>query len=244
MNEIYANLFDRNRLTTVAPFSPLLGVTSRLFAVSHDGRFIFSGGHWDRSLRIYSLHKSKTINSIIGHTDIITCLALDSTGFLLVTGSRDTTCIIWYLSLSHDHDTASSIHPERTLHGHTDEISCVCVSSEFDLVVSGSFDGTCNIHTIEQGIYLRTLRPTDPLNHPVVNIRLSDERHILLQVENDQTHLYLYSINGDLIRMRKFEYNIVDMLISDQYIILAVNHDQIVEKPAVASRVIIKDLFQ
>ena len=236
--------FNRNRLTTIAPFSPLIGVTSRLFTVSYDGRFIFSGGHWDRSLRIYSLHKSKTINSVIGHTDIITCLALDSTGFVLVTGSRDCTCVIWHLSLSHDHDIASFIHPQRTLHGHTDEISCVCVSSELDLVVSGSFDGTCNIHTIEHGIYLRTLRPTIPLNHPIVNLKLSDERHILIQVENDQTHLFLYSINGHLIRTRRFDYSIVDVLISDQYIIIAVNHNQVLERSAVASRVIIKDLFQ
>ncbi|CAF0892895.1 unnamed protein product [Rotaria sordida] len=248
---------EKNRLTTVVPFSSSINITSRLFALSHDGKFIFSGGHWDWSLCIYSLTKSKTISSIIYHTDIITCLALDSTGYILVTGSRDTTCVIWYLSLNdnrhhiniNDQDLTSIITPTMILNGHTAEITCVCVSSELDLVVSGSLDGTCNIYTIEHGIYVRTLRPTDANNDPVVNLKLSDERHILVQTTNEDTHLFLYSINGYLIRTRKFEYHIVDMLLSDQYIILAVNdHSTSKEKTDSTSsniaRIIIKDMFE
>jgi WD40 repeat protein len=250
----YFYLFHRNRVTTSAPFSPSMEITSRLFAVSHDAKFVFSGGHWDWSLRVYSLFKSKTINSIVRHTDIITCLTLDSTGYILVTGSRDTTCVIWNLSLNDnrniinitEQDTTSLITPEMTLHGHTAEVTCVCVSSELDLVVSGSLDGTCNIHTIEQGIYIRTLKPTDEAFDPIVNLKLSDERHILVQTENDETHLFLYSINGSLIRTRKFEYRVVDMLLSDQYILLAVNHNSLSESTSasIASRIIIKDLFE
>ena len=231
-------------MTTVSPFSPGIDIDSRLFAVSHDGKFIFSGGHWDRSLRIYSLLKSKPIYSIIHHTDVITCLALDSTGYILVTASSDTTCVIWNVSPTNDQDLASFIHPERTLCGHTEDVTCVAVSSELDLVVSGSLDGTCNVHTIEHGIHLRTLRPTGDRNHPVMNLRLSEERHILIQTKDSDSFLFLYSINGVLIRTRKFEYNIVDMLLSDQYIILAVNHHPSVDQSAVASRVIIKDLFE
>jgi WD40 repeat protein len=240
--------FYRNRLTATAPFSPSIDVSSRLFAVSHDAKYVFSGGHWDFSLRIYSLFKSKTISSIIRHTDLITCLTLDSTGYILVTGSRDATCIIWHLSFN-DQDTPSLITPEMTLYGHTAEITCVGVSSELDLVVSGSLDGTCNIYTVEQGIYVRTLRPTNGSNDPIVNLRLSDERHILIQTENEETHLFLYSINGFLIRTRKFEFHVVDMLLNDQYIILAVNYNSISEQKtesssSVAARVIIKDMFE
>jgi hypothetical protein len=79
-----------------------------------------------------------------------------------------------------------------------------------------------------------------------MNLKLSDERHILIQTEKDDTYLFLYSINGYLIRTRKFEYHIVDMLLSDQYIILAVNHNLLSEQStsSVAARVIIKDLFE
>jgi WD40 repeat protein len=249
-------IFLRNRVTTTAPFSPSINATSSLFAVSHDAKYIFSGGHWDCSLRIYSLLKTKTISSNVRHTDIITCLTLDSTGYILVTGSRDATCIIWQWSFNdnrniniNDQDTTSLITPEITLYGHTDEITCVGVSSELDLVVSGSLDGTCNIYTLGHGVYIRTLRPTGDSCDPIVNLKLSDERHILVQTERDDTHLFLYSINGHLIRTRKFEFHVVDMLLHDQYIILAVNYNSISEHKtelasSVAARVIIKDMFE
>ncbi|CAF4116210.1 unnamed protein product [Rotaria sp. Silwood2] len=249
--------FEKNRLTTAASLSSSINITSHLFALSHDGKFIFSGGHWDWSLCIYSLAKSKTISSIIYHTDIITCLALDSTGYILVTGSRDRTCVIWYLSLNDnrhiinisDQDPTSIITPEMALYGHTAEITCVCVSSELDLVVSGSLDGTCNIYTLEHGIYVRTLRPTDTNCDPIVNLKLSDERHILVQTKDKDTHLFLYSINGYLIRTRKFDYHVVDMLLCDQYIILAVNHHPTLKenpesKESFAAKIVIKDMFE
>jgi WD40 repeat protein len=198
------------------------------------------------------------ISSIIHHTDIITCLTLDSTGYILVTGSRDTTCVIWNLSLTDDYrnltntieqeTTNALLSPAITLYGHTSEVTCICVSIELDLVVSGSLDGTCNIHTVEHGIYVRTLRPT--IGDPIINLQLSNERHILIQTEKDETYLFLYSINGCLIRTRKFEYEVVDMILSDEHIVLAVNHlpsNKNIKKEStniIAARVIIKDMFE
>ncbi|CAF1245717.1 unnamed protein product [Adineta ricciae] len=238
---------QKNRLTTIAPFALSIDITSRLFAVSHDAKYIFSGAHWDRSLRTYSISKTKSIHSITRHTDIITCLTLDSTGYILITGSRDTTCIVWYLSFNdnrhvHDQEPTSFLTPERILYGHSAEVTCLAVSSELDLVVSGSLDGTCNIHTLEHGTYVRTLRPTEE-NDPIVNLKLSDERHILVQTEKNDTYLFLYSINGHLIRTRKFEYQVIDMILSDQYIVLAVNHQKNDPTSGMA-RIIIKDLFE
>ncbi|CAF5014839.1 unnamed protein product, partial [Rotaria sp. Silwood1] len=247
-----------NRHIIAAPFSPSLEIKSHLFAVSHDAKFVFSGGHWDWSLRVYSLLKSKMTSSLIHHTDIITCLTLDSTGYILVTGSRDTTCVIWNISLQDDHhlnnlndqESNSFLTPDITLYGHTSEVTCICVSTELDLVVSGSLDGTCNIHTVEHGIYIRTLRP---IGDRIVNLQLSNERHILIQTEKDDTHLFLYSINGSLIRTRRLEYKIVDMLLSDQHIVLAVNHVPLLQQTndttnkestsLIAARIVIKDMF-
>ncbi|RUS76849.1 hypothetical protein EGW08_015382, partial [Elysia chlorotica] len=76
-------------------FTPGLRVSSKLFAVSHDARLLFSGGFWDNSLQVYNLAKAKLINHIVRHIDVVTCLALDSCGRHLVTGSRDTTCMVW-----------------------------------------------------------------------------------------------------------------------------------------------------
>ena len=247
---------ERNRHIIAAPFSPLLDVNSRLFAVSHDAKFIFSGGHWDWSLRVYSLLKSKMITSLIHHTDVITCLTLDSTGYILVTGSRDTTCVIWnlaltdYRNLTHPNDQESNalLSPAITLYGHTSEITSLCVSIELDLVVSVSLDGTCNIHTVEHGIYIRTLRPS---TDPIFNLQLSNERHLLIHTKSDETHLFLYSINGQVIRTKKLEYQIVDMILTDEHIVLAVNHSSPMKSTqkdstthAVAARIIIKDIYE
>jgi WD40 repeat protein len=195
------------------------------------------------------------ISSIIHHTDIITCLTLDSTGYILVTGSRDTTCVIWNLSLSdyrnftntNEQESNELLSPAITLYGHTNEITSLSVSIELDLVVSGSLDGTCNIHTVEHGIYIRTLKPN---NDPIINLQLSNERHLLIQTEKDETHLVLYSINGNLIRIKKLEYQVIDMILSDQHIILAVNHiplNKINNKESnhnIVARIIIKDIFE
>ena len=151
-------------------------------------------------------------------------------------------------------EAASMISSHRTLYGHEREVTCVCVSSELDLVVSGSIDGTCNIHTVEHGAYVRTLRPTGAINDSIVNVKLSDERHILVQTEKEDTHLFLYSINGDLIRTRKFDFQVVDILLYEQYILLAVNNCPSVDPKlgsptkelplSAAARIIIKDLFE
>lgn len=49
------------------PFSPGVEVTAHLFVVSHDGKLLFSGGHWDNSLRVTSLVKGKTVGQHIRH---------------------------------------------------------------------------------------------------------------------------------------------------------------------------------
>ncbi|CAF5113243.1 unnamed protein product, partial [Rotaria magnacalcarata] len=251
-------MINTNRHIIAAPFFPSLEINSRLFAVSHDAQFVFSGGHWDWSLRVYSLIKAKMISSLIHHSDIITCLTLDSTGSILVTGSRDTTCVVWNISSGdsrnsnniNDQESSSFISPAVTLYGHTSAITCLHVSTELDLVVSGSLDGTCNMHTVEHGVYVRTLRP---IGDPIINIQLSTERHILIQTEKDDTHLFLYSINGGFIRNRKLDYHVIDMLLSEKHIVLAVNHvtsSQQTNKKlnkesarVVAARIIIKDMF-
>lgn len=243
----------RNRLDLTIPFSSQIDINSRLFAVSPDDRFIYSGGHWDWSLGIYSLSKSKTISSFIYHTDIITCVALDSTGYTLVTGSRDTTCVIWNLSIDNE-DESISVTSTKSLYGNQSTINCVAVSSELDLVASGSQDGISMIFTIDYGQCLRILEPTGDRYDPIVNLKLSTDRYILLQTQKDDTHLFLYSINGQLIRTRKFDYSIVDLVLTEQYIIVAVNQSSALDvregfisdqtKPIEAARIIIKDLFE
>jgi hypothetical protein len=57
----------RTRKKLLGPFHPSLPLSSHLFVVSHDAKFLFSGGYWDSSLRVYSLAKSKTVASVRRH---------------------------------------------------------------------------------------------------------------------------------------------------------------------------------
>ena len=65
--------FCRTRKTLAGPFAPEFKITSKVFMVSHDAKLVFSGGHWDNSLRVYSIAKNKTVAHIVRHMDIVTC---------------------------------------------------------------------------------------------------------------------------------------------------------------------------
>ena len=62
------------------PFAPGLKVTPLLFAVSHDAKLLFSGGHWDNSVRVYSMSKQKMVAHIVQHTGRSTQVTVQHTG--------------------------------------------------------------------------------------------------------------------------------------------------------------------
>lgn len=144
-----------------------MNLHSQMFAVSLDGRYIYTAGCWDNSLKVISVSRGKSVASITKHMDIITCIALDNCGSYIVTGSKDCTCIIWSISnctvnttstfanptpttpthhMDHHAIGHSQINtnnnltprPVNTLYGHDKSISCVAIFTELDMVVSGS----------------------------------------------------------------------------------------------------------
>lgn len=202
------------------------GTSGQALAVAPDGKLLFSGGHWDGSLRVTTLPRGKLLNQLSRHlgmsspgagegetgrcgmgfpvglgrvqqhccphppscADVVTCLALDTCGIYLISGSRDTTCMVWRLlqqvcipdqksaCLAGDFRAAllsflspyycaslglgQSLHlpesqaspgfpqgglsaglapkPVQVLYGHEAAVSCVAISTELDMAVSGS----------------------------------------------------------------------------------------------------------
>jgi len=49
------------------PFSPGVDISAQVLVVSNDGRLLFSGGHWDCSLRVTQLGKGKLVGRICRH---------------------------------------------------------------------------------------------------------------------------------------------------------------------------------
>uniref|UniRef100_K7FGC5 Neurobeachin-like protein 2 n=1 Tax=Pelodiscus sinensis TaxID=13735 RepID=K7FGC5_PELSI len=211
------------------PFAPGLEITSKLFVVSYDAKLLFSGGHWDNSVRVTSLTKGKLIGQHVRHMDIVTCLAIDFCGIHLISGSRDTTCMIWQIVQQGGVPTGLAPKPLQILYGHTDEVSSVSISTELDMVVSGARDSTVIIHTIGKGQYMRTLRPPceSSLLLTVPNLAVSSEGHIVVHTSiegktslKDKNALHLYSVNGKYLGSESLKEEVSDMCVTGEYIVM------------------------
>uniref|UniRef100_A0A8D3DCA9 Neurobeachin-like protein 2 n=1 Tax=Scophthalmus maximus TaxID=52904 RepID=A0A8D3DCA9_SCOMX len=211
------------------PFAPGVEVTTGLFVVSHDGKLLFSGGHWDNSLRVTSLVKGKTVGQHIRHMDIVTCLSTDHCGIHLISGSRDTTCMVWQVLQQGGSPVGLCPKPVQVLYGHTDEVVSVSISTELDMAVSGSRDGTVIIHTVRRGQYMRCLRPPCDSSLPlsILHLAVSWEGHLLVHTclegkatLKDKNALHLYSVNGKHLCSEPLKEQLTDMCVSGEYVVI------------------------
>ncbi|XP_059178496.1 neurobeachin-like protein 1 [Physella acuta] len=224
-------------------FSPGLKITAKLFVVSHDAKLLFSGGHWDNSLQVYNLVRPKVINHIVRHIDIITCLALDNCGRHLVTGSRDTTCMVWEIIQQAGVSVNLSNKPLQTLYGHDSEVTAVHISTELDLVVSASKDGTVILHTVHKGHYTMTLRAPSQMGWTldIPLMAVSDTGQIVLYCvemekqagegrkrQQERHCLHLYSVNGKHLFSEPLQHSLGDMCMSGDHLVLGNDAGQLI----------------
>lgn len=138
-------------------------------------------------------------------------------GSVVVTGSRDTTVMVW--DIEHTSNTgmarriSSSIRdslgekyyrnkpdsvvisdkPRHVLCGHDDAITAVAIRTELDIVVSGSKDATCIFHTLRSGRYVRSVR--HPNRCSITNLKVS-QHGLVVVYSHDDLSLHVCSING------------------------------------------------
>jgi len=263
------------------PFAHDIIMNPKLFATSKDGKYLFTCGHWDNSFKLSSIDSMKVIRSIIAHDDVVTCLALSEDGKVLVTGSRDTTVNSWDIdfgsgsSSNYNPNTFSSSNysitipkkPSNIFYGHDSDITTVAVNREYDLLISGSKDGTCIIHSLRSGSYVRTLKlssssssnttstfaasssvspsPSSTLSPIQVsvseigtsalnstNTAVSIPTHIFITTEGNfliaadragEQELHLYSINGKRLKRAILKQKIEHMIVTkdDKFIVTA-----------------------
>ncbi|XP_030380341.1 neurobeachin-like protein 1 isoform X2 [Scaptodrosophila lebanonensis] len=240
----------KNRKRVFGPFHPSQSPHSQMFAVSTDGKLLYAGGIWDNALRVYNLNKGKAIASVTRHLDIITCLALDNCGSYLVTGSRDCTCIIWSLQSNQQSgsqpnsipvhaltgqshlqaitqlNTQNSFSPKplTVLYGHDDTISSVAIYTELDLVVSGSLDGTVNVYTLQEGQFVRTLKPIGCTEScvQISFLTVSYHGHIAFSALDDTSHsVHVYSINGVSLGSKYVSGRVTGLATASDYLVVA-----------------------
>ncbi|KAL7977800.1 hypothetical protein Chor_010752 [Crotalus horridus] len=163
------------------PFAPGAELSSKTLVVSHDGKLLFSGGHWDNSLRVTSLSKGKVIGHINRHIGRDPCV----------------------------------------LYGHEDEVTCVGISTELDMAVSGSKDGTILVHTIRRGQFMMSLKPPCECSLPVTisNLVVGHQGQIVVQTV-DKFALHLYSVNGKHLSSVPLDEQVTSMCVTEDFVVL------------------------
>lgn len=169
--------------------------------------FLVSCGNWENSFHVTSLTDGRVVQSIRHHKDVVSCVAVTADSSILATGSYDTTVMVWdILRMKTPEKRVKNMHaealrkdivladaPSHILCGHDDIITCLYVSTDLDIVISGSKDGTCVFHTLREGRYIRSLK--HPSGSAVSKLAASHHGRIVLYGDDDLS-LHLYSING------------------------------------------------
>jgi hypothetical protein len=193
--------------------------SSAVVAVTCDKETI-TGGHVDGSLKLISPDGAKTIETASGHLAPVTCLALSPDSNYLVTGSRDTTVILWRIhrtGSSHKKNatepppttpptprsplssSASSLSetkrrriegPMHVMRGHLGEVTCCSVSPDLGLVASSSNTSGALLHSLRTGRLMRQLDVAEA--HAIC---LSSQGIILVWNESKKT-LSTFTVNG------------------------------------------------
>lgn len=146
---------DGEKLTT------LKGHEGGVWALKYDleTNFLITAGT-DRSIRIWDLSTFKCGYVFKGHTSTVRCLELSSNnkfGKFILSGSRDSNIMVWKLPLKANHENDEElvynvfhVNPYYlgTLKGHSDSVRSMSVHK--NILVTGSYDGTCRIWNISE----------------------------------------------------------------------------------------------
>jgi WD40 repeat protein len=166
-------------------------VSNQLFSLTSDGKHVVSAGHWDNTFRITSVETGRVVAVVNQHKDVVTCVDVSLKNTMIVSGSKDTTVMVWYEEKGITFGTFDK--PRNVLFGHADEVTCVSANAGMDVIVSGSLDGTCIVHTLRKGRYVRSIN--HPNNYPIDLIAVSNSGDIVMYSEKDLS-LHMFSING------------------------------------------------
>lgn len=202
--------------------------------------FLVSCGNWENSFQVISLNDGRMLQSIRQHKDVVSCVAVTADGSILATGSYDTTVMVWEVlpvraterrvrntqEVSRKEYIISET-PFHILCGHDDIISCLYISVELDIVISGSKDGTCVFHTLREGRYVRSIY--NPSGSALSKLVASRHGRIVFYSDDDLS-LHLYSINGKHLAASESSgrLNCVELSRCGEFLVCAGDQGQIV----------------
>jgi hypothetical protein len=157
-------------------------------AILNNGRLLAHGGYWDGRLTIQKTNENESPSHLQNHYNTITCLVVDSTEKLAITGSKDGDCLVWHID--NDYWKARWHYID-----HEDTITGACISNELGLFSTCSLDGSCNIYSLRKGRLMRVIRLPESTGINMVAFSTAAPCKVLLFSSEENT-LYSYSVNG------------------------------------------------
>ena len=198
------------RKAEIAP-SRLATSAKDMLVSAEASSMLVSCGYWDNAVKVHSTDGSKLLCSADGgHRGAIRCLAIGDDGGFMVSGGEDATCRVWVVdhadmavalsdgyvqtALGGSHDRDQLLSCCHVLWGHDTAISCVAVSSDLDVTVSGSLGGLICVHTVRRGKFIRSFQPSSSSAAGVRKLAL--EMHGNMAAHTQDGGLHVYTING------------------------------------------------
>ncbi|SMN18027.1 similar to Saccharomyces cerevisiae YJL112W MDV1 Peripheral protein of the cytosolic face of the mitochondrial outer membrane, required for mitochondrial fission [Maudiozyma saulgeensis] len=126
-----------------------------------------STGYNDYTIKIWDLSRYKEMGRLEGHTDLISCMEMNSKYSMLITGSKDSTLKLWDIDAAtqpyvirdkNDSDPLDLTNASCCVHtfeAHVDEVTCLSINS--NTLVTGSQDRTVRIWDLMTGNCVQTL---------------------------------------------------------------------------------------
>jgi len=89
------------------------------------------------------------------------------------------------------------------------------------MAVSGSLDGTVNVHTIKEGQYIRTVEPPQAgIERSITQLTLSDKGHVIFTAEEkDNFSMHVYTINGEEVGLSYNPFAFTALSITEDYVV-------------------------
>ena len=149
--------------------------------------------------------------TISGHSNVVTCLALSNDGNTMISGSKDTTVMIWNVNTNKNTWLNNNAVPKHILYGHDDEINCIVYDCYLDIIISGANDGVVLVHTASNGQFLRTISESNA--KPVLWIGICNN-HLYSIIIYSKNQIKKYAINGRLLNKIDINERLLSLILS------------------------------
>ncbi|XP_043641336.1 WD repeat and FYVE domain-containing protein 3 [Drosophila teissieri] len=150
-------------------------------------------GFADHSLRVglYDTDRASFVSEASAQNsgEILTCACPNAK--MIVTAGTSSVVTIWKFDANR-----KSLAVKHSLHGHTDAVTCLAASAAYNVIVSGSRDGTAIVWDMTRFTFVRQLR-----GHAGVVAAVSINELTGDIATCSATWLHVWSINGDALAM-------------------------------------------